>query len=206
MINYETLMLARTEITDDEVRALEGQLDKISASCKGKLTVFDKWGKYKLAYPVKKNVYGIYMLARYQVPSNMVESFFKEIDTLFRLKYNELVMRHVNVRLADDVSSIYKYPEAVAAHGRSNLNSFLKEHKMEGLIDTPVDKKPKEEKKEKEEVVKQSVEAPESTEPIAETSESGSTKASPFAKATEDRTPDANAEETKTETPEPEEE
>ena len=56
MINYETLMLARTEITDDEINALERQMDKMASSHKGKMTLFDRWGKSKLAYPVKKKI------------------------------------------------------------------------------------------------------------------------------------------------------
>ena len=142
MVNYETLMLARTEITNDELSALERQIDKILTARKGKMTVFDRWGKYKLAYPVEKNVYGVYALSRYQVPKEELGEFFKELDTLFRIKYNEVVMRHVNMKLDGEVSSIYKHPEAIDSHGgTSNLDSFIKENKMEGLIDTPVEKK-----------------------------------------------------------------
>ncbi|MBU1007979.1 30S ribosomal protein S6 [Candidatus Dependentiae bacterium] len=137
MINYETLMLARTEITDDELRALERHFDKLVADQKGRITLFDRWGKYKLAYPVQKNMYGIYLLARYTVPSEQVTALFKEIDTLFRIKYNELVMRHVTMRLEPGTSTIYKYPEAIGSRGTSDLGSFIKENKMEGLIDTP---------------------------------------------------------------------
>lgn len=147
MINYETLMLTRTEMTDDEFSALERQMDKIVSGKKGRITVFDKWGKYKLAYPVKKNVYGVYVLARYEVPEEELSSLFSEIDSLFRIKYNELVMRHVTVRLEDGVSMAYKYPEPIGSHGTSNLESFIKENKMKGLIDTPVEGKASAEKK-----------------------------------------------------------
>lgn len=140
MVNYETLMLARTEITDDELRALERHFDKLVADQKGRITLFDRWGKYKLAYPVQKNMYGIYILARYETPSETVDALFKELDTLFRIKYNELVMRHVTMRLEPDVSTIYKYPEAIGSRGTSDLGTFIKENKMEGLIDTPAPK------------------------------------------------------------------
>lgn len=146
-------MLARTEITDDELATLERQLDKIVSDHKGRMTLFDRWGKYKLAYPVRKNVYGIYILSRYQVPSESVTAFFKEIDTLFRIKYNEIVMRHVTVRLPEDAPSVYARPEPVSSHRTSNLDSFIKENKMEGLIDTPVEKKAGDKKPAKEEPV-----------------------------------------------------
>ncbi|MCK4819241.1 30S ribosomal protein S6, partial [bacterium] len=130
MVTYETLMLARTEITDDELRTLERHFDKIVAGQKGRITLFDRWGKYKLAYPVQKKMYGIYLLARYQVSKDVVLPLFKEIDILFKIKYNELVMRHVTTRLDEDVSSVYKYPEPVGSRGTSDLGSFIKEHKM----------------------------------------------------------------------------
>ena len=108
MTNYEILLLARTEITNDELSTLERQLDKIIASKKGRIFLFDKWGKYKLAYPVNKNLYGIYVLVRYQVPKEEVQSLFKELDTLFRIKYNEVVLRHTTVKLPATVSTLYK--------------------------------------------------------------------------------------------------
>lgn len=170
MINYETLMLVCTEITGDEISALESQIDKIVTGKKGQMTLFDKWGKYKLAYPVKKSMYGVYILARYELPEDQLSSFFSDIDTLFRIKYNELVMRHVTLKLADDVSSVYKYPEPIGSHGTSNLDSFIKENKMKGLIDTPV-KKEKEQGKEEAEIsipVEEPVDETDETEPATE--------------------------------------
>jgi small subunit ribosomal protein S6 len=161
-------MLARTEITDDELRALERQFDKIVADQEGRITLFDRWGKYKLSYPVQKNLYGIYILARYQVSGDVVAKLFEEVDTLFKIKYNELVMRHVTVRLEEGVSSMYKYPEAIGSRGTSDLGSFIKENKMEGLIDTPApaskskpEAKPEEEKPAPEEAEKPEEEKPE---------------------------------------------
>ena len=140
MVNYETLMLARTEITDDEIGTIERQFDKIIAAQKGRITVFDKWGKYKLAYPVEKGMYGVYILARYEVSKDGLQKLFSELDALFKIKYNELIMRHVTIKLPEDTTSVYKYPQSIGYHGTSNLDSFIKENKMEGLIDMPVKK------------------------------------------------------------------
>jgi small subunit ribosomal protein S6 len=135
MAHYETLLLARTEITKDEVINLEKQLDQLITSSKGKLNLFDRWGKYKLAYPIKKHVYGIYLLARYELPEENSAAIFKEIDMLFRIKYNEVVMRSVTIKLEGTPSTTYKKPEPIDSRGGSSLDSFIKEHKMEGLID-----------------------------------------------------------------------
>lgn len=152
MINYETLMLVRTEITGDELRALERHFDKLIGDRKGNVILFDRWGKYKLAYPIKKNVYGIYILVRYEIPSEKIQDLFKELDALFKIKYNEIVMRNVTVKLQNKASSIYKHPEPISSHGTSNLDSFLKENKMEGLIDTSSSKEQEKENKKDESV------------------------------------------------------
>ena len=166
MVNYETLMLLCTEMTDDELGMLEKHLDKLISDKKGKITLFDKWGKYKLAYPVRKSVYGIYALMRYQIPADAAKVLSKEIDNLFKIKHNEVVMRYVNVKLNKEVSSVYKHPAPITSGRTSNLESFLHENKMKGIIDTDIKKKP---------------EAKEVEAPAKEVSESS------FAKASKDK-------------------
>jgi ribosomal protein S6 len=135
MIRYETLMLAKTELTNEEYSMLEKSIEKLVATAKGSFSGFDKWGKIRLAYPVKKSDYGIYILARYEIPAGELEAFSKELLQFFRIKCNELVMRHVNVRLAKDATSLYKRPDSVDhASGSSNLDSFLKENKMDKIL------------------------------------------------------------------------
>lgn len=141
MVNYETLMLIRTEITNDEMSNLEKSLDKIISTQKGHVTLFDKWGRYRLSYPVNKQAYGIYVLVRFEAETKVLNTLFSELDTLFKIKFNELVMRHVTTKLNGSSSSVYNKPDPISSHGSSgssNLDSFIKKNKMEGLIDTKV--------------------------------------------------------------------
>lgn len=134
MIRYETLMLARTEITNEELAMLEKSIEKIVTTAGGSMVAFDKWGKYRLAYQVQKNDYGIYILARYNVPANTVTAMVKELAQFFRISCNEIVMRHVDVRLPKDAPTMYKKPDSVETAGTSNVDAFLKEHKMDGML------------------------------------------------------------------------
>ena len=149
MVNYETLMLLCTEMTDDELGMLERHLDKLISDKKGKITLFDKWGKYKLAYPVRKNVYGIYALMRYQIPAEAAKELSREIDNLFKIKHNEIIMRYINIKLDTESSRVYKYPTPITSGRSSNLESFLNENKMKGLIDTDIKKSPESKEVEK---------------------------------------------------------
>lgn len=132
---YETFMLASTQATNDEILALEKHLDKVINNAKGKLVLFDKWGKYKLAYPVKKNVYGLYILCRYELPEEVIKDFSKELSLLFKIKYNDIIMRHVTINLPEAPSTIYLKPEPIVSRKAGSLDSFLKENKIEGFID-----------------------------------------------------------------------
>ena len=136
MLRYETLILARPEITQDELALLETQFDKlVSSSTKGKLSSFDRWGKYRLCYPVGKNEYGIYILARYELDSTgALGEVFKNVDTFLKIKCNDFVMRHVHIKLAKNAPALYQKPDALDASRSANIDSFLKESKVENLL------------------------------------------------------------------------
>lgn len=141
MLRYETLILAHPQLTADENSFIEGYFDNLMSQFKGKLLAFDKWGKYHLSYSIKKHSYGIYLLARYDVPENKVTELFKELNTFFQIKCNDIVIRYVTVKLDANAPLIYKYPEPISAVKTGNLDSFIKENKMEGFLGD-VSKKP----------------------------------------------------------------
>ncbi|PCI74261.1 30S ribosomal protein S6 [Candidatus Dependentiae bacterium] len=135
IVRYETLMLTRTEITNEEISMLEKSIEKIVTVADGTMDRFDKWGKYRLAYPVEKHDYGIYILARYTVPSEKIADMVKELAQFFRITCNEIVMRHVNVRLDDSAPDQYAKPDPVDTAGTGSVDAFLKEHKIDSMID-----------------------------------------------------------------------
>lgn len=136
MLRYETLVLARTEITNDELSMLEKFFDKHVGNAKGTVDVFDKWGKLRLAYPVGKYDYGMYVLARFQLPKDNVGAIIKEIDAFLKFKCNEFVLRHVTVSVAKNAPTTYERPDSVDVGRSGNLDSFLKENKVENLLKT----------------------------------------------------------------------
>ncbi len=133
---YEALMLSVPEITKDEAKQLETELDKLITSAKGAVISFERWGKFKLTYPIQHNNYGVYFLIRFEVP----EPITKLLDELFRIKLNSFVMRHIISTVADG-SLEYQRPKSLEeAPASRDIDTFLKENKMEGLLSS-VDKK-----------------------------------------------------------------
>lgn len=113
MVRYETLLLAIPEITNEEASKLEAQFIKMINAIKGNLISFERWGKYRLAYPVKKNDYGVYFLTRYELPNDQKNQFFAELKDLFAIKYNDLVMRHVVTALPAGKNIEYQKPRSL---------------------------------------------------------------------------------------------
>ncbi len=114
MKHYETLFLLRTDSTEDKVQTLEKGIYDAVKSAGGEVVSFEKWGRYKLAYPVNKQNYGIYILSRYNLPRDKTKTFFQEFDHNIKVKCSDFVMRHVNVLLpASKANSSYNKPDPI---------------------------------------------------------------------------------------------
>lgn len=131
LARYETLLLTVPEITADEAKSLESQVDRIVKDAKGSIISFERWGKYRLAYPVRNNDYGVYFLARFEAPVEVVE----EVKNLCAVKLHDLIMRHMSIHLDPHQSLVYQRPQSLEdAPTSHDVNTFLKENKMEGLM------------------------------------------------------------------------
>jgi small subunit ribosomal protein S6 len=138
MLRYEVLVLTVPEITQDESKNFEMALDKKVQEVKGAIVSHERWGKYRLAYPVRKNDYGVYFLTRFEVPNGT--DIVKELQTMIEIKWQELIMRSVFTRLEAEASLEYQRPKSLEeAPSSRDVKSFLKENKMEGLLSSVED-------------------------------------------------------------------
>lgn len=132
---YETLMLAPTEITNDELAKIEDFFEKILSDNKGSLVSFQQWGKYQLPYPVKNNSYGVYVLARYEMPKESCFQILTSITSFFSIKCADFILRSVNRALKGSASAEYIKPDSLDITRSSDLD-VLKEKKIENLLDS----------------------------------------------------------------------
>lgn len=139
MVRYESLLLAVPEITGDEAKNIEKELASLVKNHKGELISFERWGKYRLAYPVNKNEYGVYFLARFEVES--AGSLPKDVATVCKVRLNTVVMRDMTSRLDADASLVYQRPPSLEDEPARDVRAFLRENKMEGLLSSVDDGK-----------------------------------------------------------------
>lgn len=100
MALYEHLLIARQDISAQQVDALATHLKTIVEGEGGKVEKQEYWGLRGLAYRIKKNRKGHYVLLNLNAPSKAVQELERQ------LKINEDVLRFMTVKVDQfDVSS-----------------------------------------------------------------------------------------------------
>lgn len=123
---YEALLLTVPELTADEAKSIEQNFARMVEAHKGTLISFERWGKYPLAYPIKKNDYGVYFLARFE--TNQVNPLVNEVKTLLNVKLHELVVRNMITSLEDKQSLAYQRPPSLEEGSSREVGSFFKDN------------------------------------------------------------------------------
>jgi len=99
---YEELFIARPNATDEEVDALNAQLETVITQNGGKIDKIDKWGVRTMAYRVKKQAEGFYVLIVFQAEPQAV----RELER--RLRVSDLVLKFLTVRMDEKLQWLQK--------------------------------------------------------------------------------------------------
>lgn len=87
MRQYETVFLISPNLEEEETTKIITQISDIISKKKGKLIQEDRWGKKKLAYPIKKFEEAFYVFFHYEGDSNIpfeLEKRFKQTEAILR--------------------------------------------------------------------------------------------------------------------------
>jgi small subunit ribosomal protein S6 len=93
MALYEHMLIARQDISAQQVDALATHLKTIVETEGGKVEKQEYWGLRTLAYRIKKNRKGHYVLLNLDAPPNAIAELERQ------LKINEDVLRYMSVRV-----------------------------------------------------------------------------------------------------------
>ena len=92
--DYELLLVISPEVAEEE---LEATIDNVSQFITGKggiISGIERWGKRRLAYPIRHFVEGSYVLTRFKLKP----AFGKELGA--NLRISEEVLRHLLIKLS----------------------------------------------------------------------------------------------------------
>ncbi|GLQ07580.1 30S ribosomal protein S6 [Sneathiella chinensis] len=92
---YETVMIARQDISSQQVETLTETMSGFITNAGGTIAKVENWGLRNLAYKVKKNRKGHYVLLNIDAPVDAV----KELER--NLLLNEDVLRHMTIRVEE---------------------------------------------------------------------------------------------------------
>ncbi|MDQ6877897.1 MAG: 30S ribosomal protein S6 [Candidatus Dormibacteraeota bacterium] len=95
MRDYEVLYIVRADLDDDKVQEIIKRVNTLIEKAGGSLERTNIWGKRKLAYEVKHQKEGAYVLQDFQIGPDRIP----ELEAA--LKITEEVLRHLIVRKPD---------------------------------------------------------------------------------------------------------
>jgi small subunit ribosomal protein S6 len=138
---YELLYIVNPNLEDDKVNNI---IDEIGAEInKSKVSIINHnlWGKKRLAYPIKNNKYGTYILLQFSA-----EQFGFLIEFERFLILNKSVIRHQLVRLDDEPAKVEDV-EPVVEEIAPKEDESSKKPKDDLTADTPETEKVEETEK-----------------------------------------------------------
>jgi small subunit ribosomal protein S6 len=118
--DYEVLYIVRADLDDDKVQDIVKRVNTLIEKAGGTLQRTNVWGKRKLAYEVKHQKEGSYILQDFQIGQDRIP----ELEAA--LKITEEVLRHLVVRkpekpaptpVAPPPAEVVLEPVAVEANG-----------------------------------------------------------------------------------------
>lgn len=93
--DYELILVISPEVTEEEFEASIESVNRYVTDNGGSISETDKWGKKRLAYPIKHFVEGNYVLTKFQLKPELGRQL--EVN----LRISEEILRHLLVRLDD---------------------------------------------------------------------------------------------------------
>jgi small subunit ribosomal protein S6 len=111
--DYETMVVIDAMISDEAIEAEIAAVEKKILSHSGEIKRCDKWGKRKLAYLIRKQTHGFYVIFYYKADSAIVSDLERGFNintnilrflTLADYPMTEIIYNQDHVSSTDDVS------------------------------------------------------------------------------------------------------
>jgi small subunit ribosomal protein S6 len=115
MPNYESVIIARQDMSTQQVEAMTEQLTAVIAEGGGRIGKTEYWGLRNLSYRIKKNRKGHYLMLNVEAPAATLHEVQRQ------LRINEDVIRFQTVRTEtlDEAPSVMMQTRAAREGSRS---------------------------------------------------------------------------------------
>lgn len=109
---YELVYIVAPDATDDQLAEAQQLVESNITKAEGTVDNVDAWGRRRLAYKIGAHGEGIYTVVLFSGTGELV----KELDR--RLKVNDLIIRHLIVRVDEDFRKAARAKERRAEETR----------------------------------------------------------------------------------------
>ncbi len=95
MRRYEMITIIKADVAEDEINTILDRMEKIIQEENGEVLKVDKWGLRKLAYLIRKEQQGFYILTEYAGTPAAVN----EIERIYKI--DERILKYMTIKLQD---------------------------------------------------------------------------------------------------------
>ena len=95
MANYEGVLIARQDLGSSQVNNIVSELSDVIKTEGGEVVKVDNWGLKNLAYRIKKNRKGHYVLLNIVAPAKAISEYER------RIRLSEDIIRYMTVKVED---------------------------------------------------------------------------------------------------------
>lgn len=95
MANYESVLIARQDLGASQVSSIVSDLSNIIKKEGGEVVRVDNWGLKNLAYRIKKNRKGHYVVLNITAPASAISEYERI------MRFNEDIIRYMTVKVEE---------------------------------------------------------------------------------------------------------
>lgn len=92
---YESVLIARQDLGQSQVNTIVSDLSNVIANNGGEVVRVDNWGLKNLAYRVKKNRKGYYVVLNIAAPAAAVAEYERQ------MRFNEDIIRYMTIKVEE---------------------------------------------------------------------------------------------------------
>lgn len=95
---YENMVILNAGISDEEAESAISKIKEIITGQGGEVLKVDVWGRRKLAYEIKKQKKGLFVLLFYKTPAKTIkklEEFYKVFDVIIKYMIIKLEKKQI---------------------------------------------------------------------------------------------------------------
>lgn len=100
---YENIVILNASLSDEEIETASGKIKDLITNSGGEILNTDVWGRRKLAYEIKKQKKGFYLLLVFKAPSAAIkklEDYYKVFDPVVKYMVIKLDKKQAEAALS----------------------------------------------------------------------------------------------------------